>query len=55
MSGAGAALLSVLMLAALALIAGGIRLVATNRDRGKGALMLIAAAVLIANVLVWSL
>jgi len=54
-SSAGAALLSVLMLAALVLIAGGIRLIATRRDRGKGALMLIAAAVLIANVLVWSL
>jgi len=55
MSGAGAALLSVLMLAALALVAGGLYLIVTRRDRGKGALMLVAAAVLIANVLVWSL
>ena len=55
MTSAGAALLSVLMLAALALIAGGTWLIVSKRDRGKGALMLIAAAVLVANVLVWSL
>ena len=55
MTGAGAVLLSIMMLAALALIAGGFRLLIARRDRTKGALMLIAAAVLIANVLVWSL
>ena len=55
MSGTGAVLLSIMMLAALALIVGGLRLLVPNRDRTTGALMLIAAAVLIANVLVWSL
>jgi hypothetical protein len=34
---------------------GGVRLVTGTADRGKGALMLGAAAVLLANVLIWSL
>ena len=55
MSGAGALLLSVLMIAALLLTAGGVRLIATGRERGKGVLMLVAAAVMVGNVLVWSL
>ena len=55
MSGTGALLMSVLMIAALLLAAGGVRLIATGRERGKGALMLVAAAVMVGNVLVWTL
>ena len=55
MTGANATLLSILMLAAFALTAGGLYLLVTRRDRRKGALMLVAAAVMFGNVLVWTL
>ena len=55
MTGPGATFLSVLMVAAFALgIGGGVLLVrATNRKQGL--LMLVAAAVMLANVLIWTL
>ena len=55
MTGAGDALLSILMIGAFLLVAGGIYLIAKGRDRTKGGLMLIAAAVLAGNVMVWML
>ena len=55
MNGLGALLLSVLMLGAFLLVAGAAYLIVTARDRRKGALMLVAAAVLVGNVLVWTL
>lgn len=55
MTGLGAALLSILMLAGFALTGGGLYLLLTGRDRRKGALMLLAAAVMFGNVLVWTL
>ena len=55
MTGLGATLLSVLMIAAFLLTAGGLHLIFTRRDRSKGALMLLAAAVMLGNVLVWTL
>jgi hypothetical protein len=54
MTGVGATLLSILMIAAFALAAGGLYLIASRRDRRKGALMIVAAAVAIANVLILS-
>lgn len=48
-------LLSIAVLAVFALVAGGIRLIMTKRDRRKGALMLVAALVLLGNVLIWTL
>jgi hypothetical protein len=54
-TGFGATLLSILMIAAFALAAGGLYLIASRRDRRKGSLMLVAAAVAIANVLIMSL
>ena len=54
-TGLGAALLSVLMIAVFALAGGGAWLIARGRDRRKGALMLVAAAVMVGNVLVWTL
>ena len=54
MSGLGAALMSVMMIAVFALAGGGIYLIVTRRDRRKGALMLVASAILLGNVLVWA-
>ena len=55
MTGPGATLLSILMIAAFLLAGGGAWLVASRGERLKGALMLICAIVLIGNVLVWTL
>lgn len=41
------------MIAAFLLIAGGIAMI-RRAERQKGALMIVAAAVLIANVLIWT-
>ena len=55
MTGAGSILLSILMIAAFALAGGGLYLIASGRDFRKGLLMLVAAAVMVGNVLVWTL
>ena len=54
MSGPGALLLSIAMIAAFLLAAGGIALIARGADRKKGLLMGLAALVLAGNVLVWT-
>ena len=54
MTGLPAALLSIVMLAVFALAAGGIYLLAQRRDRLRGVLMLVAAAVFLVNVLLWT-
>ncbi len=41
------------MLACFALVWGGIWLIAKQRDRRRGILMLVAAAVILGNVLIW--
>ena len=55
MTGVAALLLSVMMIATFLLAGGGAWLAVTGRDRRKGVLMLVAAAVLLGNVLVWTL
>lgn len=55
MTGASAIFLSILMIAAFLLALGGIHLLVKRKDRKKGALMLVAAAVALGNVLVWTL
>lgn len=45
--------LSILMLAGIALFAGGLHLIIRKRDKKRGALMLIAAAVMFVNVAIW--
>ena len=55
MNGLGPALLSILMIAAFLLALGGIVLIRRGRDRRKGVLMLVAAAVLVGNVFIVSL
>jgi hypothetical protein len=54
MTGPGSILLSILMIAAFALGAGGMWLIAKRRDFRKGILMLLAAAVVLGNVLIWA-
>lgn len=54
MTGLPAAALSIAVIGAFALIAGGLWLLLKRRERKQGILMLIAAAVLFANVLVWT-
>ncbi|AGH48415.1 MULTISPECIES: hypothetical protein [Sphingomonadales] len=46
---------AIAMLAVFALVAGGLYLMRKRHSRGKGALMLVAAAVLLANVMLWTL
>jgi len=46
---------NIAMLAALACLIGGGVLIVQRRDVKKGALMLIMAAVLVGNVLIWTL
>lgn len=53
-SGPGAILLSILMIAAFLLGAGGAWMIVKAGDTKKGLLMLTAAAVLIGNVLIWT-
>lgn len=55
MTGPGATLLSILMVAAFLLGAGGIYMIVGRRDLKKGLLMLLAAAVALVNVLIWTL
>jgi uncharacterized membrane protein YozB (DUF420 family) len=51
----GETLLAIAMIAAFVLIIGGIRLIRRKEERGRGFLMMGAAAVLIMNVLIWTL
>ena len=48
------ALLSIAMLAVFALCGGGAWILAKRREKKQGVLMLIAALVLLANVLIWA-
>jgi hypothetical protein len=54
-TGPSALVLSILMIAAALLAVGGVHLIASRKERGKGALMLLAAAVALGNVLIWVL
>ena len=55
MTGASALIMSLLMLAGFALAAGGAYLIAKQRDRRRGVLMLIAALVMWGNVAILSI
>ena len=47
--------LTVAMIAAFLLTAGGVKLALNRETRARGILMIVAAAVLVVNVLVWTL
>ena len=49
------AALALAMIAAFLLTAGGVRLMRTRETRSRGMLMMVAAAVLIGNVLIWTI
>jgi LPXTG-motif cell wall-anchored protein len=55
MTGFPAALLSIAVLAAFALAAGGLYLLVRRKNAKQGLLMLLTAAITLANVLVWTL
>lgn len=48
-------ILSILMLAGIALIVGGLVLILKHRNRKQGGLMLVAALVMFANVAIWAI
>ncbi len=49
-----ALILSIAILAVFALIWGGVRLLLRREDRMRGILMIVAAVVLLGNVLIWA-
>jgi hypothetical protein len=51
----GATLMSIAVIAAFALAAGGLWMLVKGADRQRGLLMLLAALVTLANVLIWTL
>ena len=55
LSGLGEAALAIAMIAAFLLVIGGVRLAMRKEERGRSFLMIGAAAVLVANVLIWTL
>lgn len=55
MTGIASAAPSIAMLGAIACLIGGGYLIAARRDRRKGVLLLVMAAVLVGNVLIWQL
>ena len=55
MNDLGAALMAIAMIAAFALAIGGVQMIVRRREPKKGALMIAAAAVLVGNVLIWTL
>ncbi len=55
LTGIAAAAPAIAMLGMFACLIGGITLIVKNRDRRKGILMLVMAAVLLANVAIWTL
>ena len=48
-------ILSVLMLAGAGLLAGGIYLIVSRKNKKQGALMLVASAVMFLNVAIWTI
>ena len=55
LEGLSATLMAIAMIAAFLLVVGGIKLARRKEDRGRGFLMIGAAAVLVMNVLIWTL
>jgi high-affinity Fe2+/Pb2+ permease len=49
-----AAAMAIAMIAAFLLVIGGVRLLRQPEDRKRGVLMLVAAAVLVGNVAIWT-
>ncbi len=54
MSTFSSAALALAMIAAFLLVFGGVRLMRDRQSRGRGVLMLVAALVLVMNVMIWT-
>ena len=46
--------MAIAMIAAFLLLAGGVKLALDRQTRGRGALMIVAALVLVMNVMIWT-
>ena len=46
--------MAIAMIAALLLVAGGVRLVRDRQTRTRGVLMIVAALVIVMNVMIWT-
>jgi high-affinity Fe2+/Pb2+ permease len=55
LSGFAAGAMAVAMIAAFVLAAGGVKLALSRENRSRGLLMIAAAAVLVGNVMIWTL
>jgi hypothetical protein len=55
MTGPSSFVLSLLMISSAILAIGGIRMFTVHKERGKGVLMLLAAATALGNALIWTL
>ena len=55
LEGIAAVAMALAMIAAFLLVFGGVTLMRRGEERGRGMLMLIAAAVLVMNVLIWTI
>ena len=55
MNSFGSAAMALAMIAAFLLVAGGVKLAWKRDTRARGILMMVAAAVLVVNVLVWTI
>jgi len=47
-------LMAIAMIAAFLLLAGGVKLALDRQTRGRGVLMIVAALVLVMNVMIWT-
>jgi hypothetical protein len=47
-------LMAIAMVAALLLLAGGVKLALVSQTRGRGILMIVAALVMVMNVMIWT-
>lgn len=54
MNAIASATLALAMVAALILLGGGIKLAIDRQSRGRGVLMIVAALVLVMNVMIWT-
>ena len=54
MNSIASAALALAMVAAMILIAGGVKLALDRQSRGRGVLMIVAALVLVMNVMIWT-
>jgi hypothetical protein len=54
MQGLGSVAMTVAMIAAFLLVLGGAKLATDRQTRGKGILMIVAALVIVMNVMIWT-